>query len=184
MSLSLSGKPGSINQLSGRIHSLSVSIPSDIKKLKIRIFNLFWLPLLSKKWDLIKQNLFLLDGLKKKVQNYYNSYKLEDLLMYKDVLSLLEFFIEQHVQLEDMEKRLYQNPKNQIISMVYRTTMIKLKPEFELYNHILGKPLYEKHETYREDIIAEIQQCMLNDNITYDKIHTHISSRFEIIESD
>lgn len=178
MSLSLSGKPGSINQLSGRIHSLSVSVPSEIKKLKIRILNLFWLPLMSKKWDLIKPNLFLLDGFKKKIQSYYNSYKLEDLLLYKDVISLLEFFIEQHIQLEDMEKRLYKNPKNQVISMVYRTSMIKLKPEYELYNHILGKPLYEKQEIYREDIIEEIQRCILNENITYDKIHDHIIKRF------
>ena len=178
MSLSLSGKAGSIHHLSGKSNTVISSIPSDIKKLKIRILNLFWLPLLSKKWQTIQKNLFLLDGLKKKVESYYRSYQLEDLLLYKDVLSLFEFFVEQQVQLEDMEKRLYLNPKNQIISMVYRTSMIKLKPEYELYHHILGKPMREKQETYREDVISEIQQCMLLEDINYQKIHDHILEMF------
>lgn len=180
MSLSLSGKPGSINKLSGRLQPLSISvhIPSDIKNLKVRILDLFWLPLLYKKWNVIKQNLFLIDGFKKKIQIYYDSYKLEDLLLYRDVITLSEFFVQQQIQLEDMEKQIHKRSNNQVISMVYRTSMIKLKPEFELYNHILGRPVYEKQETYREDILAEIQKCILNENITYEKIHAHIVRRF------
>lgn len=178
MSLSLSGKAGSIHHLSGKSSTVILSIPSEIKKLKIRILNLFWLPLLSKKWQTIQRNLFLLDGLKKKIENYYRSYQLEDLLLYKDVLGLFEFFVEQQVQLESMEKQLYQNPKNQIISMVYRTTMIKLKPEYELYDHILGKPMREKQETYREEVIEEIQRTMMFEDINYQKIHDHILETF------
>lgn len=178
MSLSLSGKAGSIHHLSGKSAAVVLSIPSEIKKLKIRILNLFWLPLLSKKWHTIQKNLFLLDGLKKKIESYYRSYQLEDLLLYKDVLGLFEFFVEQQVQLESMEKQLYQNPKNQIISMVYRTTMIKLKPEYELYDHILGKPLREKQESYREEVIEEIQRTMMLEDVSYQKIHDHILKMF------
>ena len=178
MSLSLTGKPGSRHQLSGKINENIYSIPYQIKKLKIRILNLFWLPLLSKQWQIIQKNLFLLDGLKKKVEQYYRSYRLDDLLLYKDLLFLLEYLVEQQVQLESMEKQLYQNPKNQLISMVYRTTMIKLKPEYELYDHILGKPLREKQESYREEIINEIQKWILLEDVSYQKIHDHILETF------
>jgi hypothetical protein len=77
-----------------------------------------------------------------------------------------------------MERRLYQNPKNQLISMVYRTTMIKLKPEYELYDNILGKPQRVKNEYYNEEIIKEIQKWMLLEDVSYQKIHDHIMEVF------
>lgn len=179
MTLSLSGKSGTKHQLSGKMNeSGNPIIPSQIKKLKIRIMNLFWLPLIAKKWQILQKNMFLLDNLKRKLENYYSSYQLEDLLLYRDVLNLFGFFVEQQIQLEDMEKKIHQNPKNQIISMVYRTTMIKLKPEYELYDHILGKPQREKQEIYREEVIQEIQRCMLLEDISYQKIHDYIFEKF------
>ena len=181
MTSSLSGKAGLKHQLSGKMNeNVNHIIPFQIKKLKIRIMNLFWLPLIAKKWQVLQKNLFLLDGLKRKLEYYYASYQLEDLLLYKDLLHLFEIFVEQQVQLETMEKKIHQNPKNQIISMVYRTTMIKLKPEYELYDHILGKPLREKQETYREEVIQEIQRCMLLEDVSYQKIHDSIFYAFKL----
>ena len=76
MSFSLSGKNAiSLHNLSGKNTSLS-SIPLEIKKLKLRIINTFILPLLSKQWKKIQDNLFLLDKLKEKLYFYYESYKL------------------------------------------------------------------------------------------------------------
>jgi hypothetical protein len=154
-------------------------IPHEIQKIKIRILNLFILPILSKQWLKFQENLFLLDQLKEKIDKYYQRYKIEDLLLYKDLLDIFGILVEQHIQLEDMENKMYgKDSDNQIISMIYRTTMIKLKPEYELYNSIIGKPKREENKSYNEDIISDIQKYMVVENITYQMIKDLISNKY------
>lgn len=181
MSFSLSGKniPNKHN-LSGKSTSLSAGIPFEIKKLKLRIINTFILPLLSKQWKKIQDNLFLLDQLQEKLRFYYESYKIEDVKMYQDILSIFEILVQQHIQLEDMETKLYgKNGSEPIIHMIYRTTMIKLKPEYELYDNILGKPKREENQTYREDIIQDIQKWMTMENTNYERIQKNVLEKYE-----
>jgi len=181
MSFSLSGKnvPNK-NNLSGKNNPLFSSIPFEIKKLKLRIMNTFILPLLSKQWKKIQDNLFLLDQIQEKLRYYYESYNLEDIKMYQDILSIFEILVQQHIQLEDMETKLYgKNGSEPIIHMIYRTTMIKLKPEYELYDNILGKPKREENQTYREDIIQDIQKWMIMENTNYEKIQKNVLDKYE-----
>ena len=56
--------------------------------------------------------------------------------------------------------------------------MIKIKPEYELYNAILGKPLREKNETYKEEIIKDIQKCMIMENISFQKMKEIITNKY------
>jgi hypothetical protein len=180
MTFSLSGKLTNQNNLTGKSNIVK-DVSFEFKKIKIRILNLFILPLLSKKWKIIKDNLFLLDQLKHKIDYFYNCYKTEEILLYKDVLNMFDFFIQQQIQLEDMEKKIYgTSQKDQVISMVYRTTMIKLKPEYELYDNILGKPKRIENQTYREDIIDDICKFMTLENINYQKIHDYIVEKYDI----
>lgn len=179
MSFSLSGKNYSnkIN-LSGK-NKMIKDIPSEIKNIKIRILNLFIFPILSKQWIKFQENLFLLDQIKEKIDKYYNYYKMEDLLLYKDLLNIFGILIEQHIQLEDIEKKMYgKDSNNQIISMIYRTTMIRLKPEYELYDSIIGKPRREENKSYNEDIIKDIQKYMTIENVTYQMILDFISKKY------
>lgn len=181
MSFSLSGK-NILNHhtLSGKNTSLFSSIPFEIKRLKLRIMNTFILPLLSKQWKKIQDNLFLLDQMQEKLRFYYESYKIEDIKMYQDILSVFEILVQQHIQLEDMETKLYgKNGSEPIIHMIYRTTMIKLKPEYELYDNILGKPKREENQTYREDIIQDIQKWMIMENTNYEKIQKNVLEKYE-----
>jgi len=181
MSFSLSGKnvPNK-NNLSGKNNPLFSSIPFEIKKLKLRIMNTFILPLLSKQWKKIQDNLFLLDQIQEKLRYYYESYNLEDIKMYQDILSIFEILVQQHIQLEDMETKLYgKNGSEPIIHMIYRTTMIKLKPEYELYDNILGKPKREENQTYREDIIQDIQKWMIMEKTNYEKIQKNVLDKYE-----
>jgi hypothetical protein len=177
MTFLLTGKNNSnkIN-LSGK-NKRTKDIPNEIQKIKIRILNLFILPILSKQWSKFQENLFLLDQLKEKIDKYYQRYKIEDLLLYKDLLDVLGILVEQHIQLEDMEKKMY-GKDNQIISMIYRTTMIKLKPEYELYNSIIGKPKREENQSYNEDIISDIQKYMVLENVTYQMIKDRVFNKY------
>jgi hypothetical protein len=58
--------------------------------------------------------------------------------------------------------------------------MIKLKPEYEIYDSILGKPQKINKETYNEIIINEIQKLMIMENTTYDKIKDYIEKKYLI----
>ena len=183
----LSGKD-SINKLNltGKTNTYISNIPFEIKKLKIRIMNTLILPLISKQWINMKKNMFLLDSFKQKIDYYYNSYKLEEILLYKDILQLCEVFIAQSNQLEEIEKKIYsssnlkESDKN--ISLIYQTTMIKLKPEYELYDNILGKPLKSKKQKYNDDIINDLQKWMTMDNITYEKIKEFIENKYTTLK--
>ena len=82
-----------------------------------------------------------------------------------------------------MEKKLYgtsssAGSKEQIISMVYRTTMIKLKPEYELYDAILGKENRDANKNYKEDIIKDIQKQMILENTDFQKIKEYITNKY------
>lgn len=183
---SLSGKEVIYKwNLKGKINSDEKNLPLEIKKFKIKIMDTLLLPLLSKQWHVLKNNLFLIDSFKQKITFYYNSYKLDDILLYKDIISLCEIFIYQNSQLIDAEQRIYNNStssnKNLTnISFVYKTSMIKLKPEYEIYDSILGKPQKNNKQTYNENIINEIQKLMTMENINYDKIKDYIVKKYFI----
>jgi hypothetical protein len=182
---SLSGKEVVYKwNLKGKIYSDVSNIPLQIKKLKIRIMDTLLLPLLSKQWNVLQNNLFLLDSFKQKINFYYNSYKLEEILLYKDIISLCELFVTQNSQLVEAEEKMYNlNSSNKNItniSFVYKTTMIKLKPEYEIYDSILGKPQKIHKQTYNEIIVQEIQKLITEENITYDKIKTYIEKKYLI----
>ena len=177
----LSGKHD-VNQhcLTGKSIKYISQVPYEIKKLKIRILDMFILPLLSRQVSKIQENRFLLDSFKEKLLYYYKLYKLEELILYKDLLSVFEVFADQQIQLEENDKELYKNTasKNEVISMMYRTTMIKIKPEYELYNAILGRPKRELNEIYKEEIIKDIQKCMIMENITFKKMKEMITNKY------
>ena len=183
---SLSGK-NSINKwnLTGKNNTNISNIPLEIKKLKMKIMNTLILPLISKQWTYMKNNMFLLDSFKQKIEYYYNSYKLEEILLYKDMIQLCEIFVAQFNQLDEIEKKIYSssssnsNILDQNISLIYKTTMIKLKPEYELYDSIIGKPLKSKNQIYNEDIIKDVQKYMIMDNITYEKIKEIIENKYK-----
>jgi len=178
---SLSGKPfANKYNLTGKNTKYISPIPYEINKLKIRILDMFILPLISKQFPKIQENRFLLDSFKERLLTYHKTYKIEELLLYSDLLSLFEIFTDQQIQLEENEKQLHKtdSSQNQVISMMYKTTMIKIKPEYELYNAILGRPKRELNETYKEPIIKDIQKCMIMENITFQKMKDMITNKY------
>ena len=177
LSVSLSGKSLiNENNLKGKSNYNIQNIPLEIQNLKIAIMNKYIIPLFSKQWKTLYENLFFIYKYKNKVDKLYNLYKLEELKVYKDMLRLFEIMVEEHKILDDTERRLYNTTtsKEQFVSMIYKTTQIKLLPEYEVYDSILGKPKREKGESYKSELIEKIRVLLSKDNITYSVIKDNI----------
>lgn len=179
MTQTLSGKNVvHCNNLLGKMDNFQKGIPLEITNLKIKVMNNIILPLISKQWRKLYENMFFLENIKTKVDKYYKLYKIDDLLLYKDIISAFELIFNEHKQLEDLEKQVYSNKTGDFTSIVYKTTMIKLKPEYELYDAIFGKPKREKNQVYNESAVLFIRRSLSQENITFKTIKEQVLSQF------
>jgi hypothetical protein len=149
-----------------------------IMSLKKRIMKEYIIPLYSEQWDVLNKNKLLMDKLMSSLQNYYKIYKLEELTVYIELLRILKNLFDKNDLLSDYESRSQINDNKNIMNMVYKTTKITLLPEYELYNIIIGKPNRLLKETYNETIINDIKRLLTKENITYDKIKSHIDANY------
>jgi len=181
--LSLSGKKTyNALALTGKPFSSNPTISTEIKKIKILFFNRLIIPLLSKQWKILYENLFCLDKVKNKLVYYYKNYKLDDLIMYIELIKAIELILSEHKELEELEKKVYASTSESsnisFSTMIYKTSMIKLKPEYEIYNLILGPPNMKLQEKYNEEIIKHIEKLLLVDNITFNNIKNVIITKY------
>jgi len=158
-------------------NDITTSPSTKINHLKKYILSNYIIPLYSEQWTIINNNKLLIDETIKQINTYYKLYKLEELTIFLELLKILKILVEKNEmlnELEDKTKRLYD--KNNIINLVYKTTKIRILPEYELYNSIIGKPT--KKNPYNEDIVNDIKRLMVQPNITYDKINEYIHNTY------
>jgi hypothetical protein len=179
MTINLTGKNerNEIN-LTGKNHN-KMSPNYKINNLKKYILKNYIIPLYSEQWQIINNNKLLLDETINQTNMYYKLYKLDDLAIFLELLKIFKILIDKNdmlidLNLKDKAKRAYD--KNSIISMVYKTTKIRILPEYELYNSILGKP--NKQTPYNESIINDIKTLMTRPNITYDAINEYLHTKY------
>lgn len=167
------------NNLLGKSYIQNQSSNIQIKQLKDTILKNYLIPLFTKNWSCLNENLFFIDKINKKLNYYYNIYKLDELLLYIDLIKVLQLVVEKNRLLEENE--LYSSKtKNELVSMIFKTTTIKLLPEYELYDSIIGKPKKELKQKYNENIIINIKNLLLKENITYKKIKDFIENNYKI----
>jgi hypothetical protein len=153
-----------------------ISTNVKIKKLKERILNNYLIPLVSKQWNVLKENIYFIDEIQNKIKYHTDIHKTEELVAYNEMLKVFKVLIEKQKILEDYDKTMNgERDSNEIMTMVFKTSMIKLLPEYEIYNSIFGKPKRELNEKYDDDIISKIQDLLKEDDITYKKIKEQIS---------
>ena len=58
--------------------------------------------------------------------------------------------------------------------------MIKLKPEYEIYNLIFGRPEKIKNQMYDELIINDISNLLFINDINFNKIKNYINNKYNI----
>lgn len=150
-----------------------------INNLKKYILSNYIIPLYNEQWNTLNNNKLLIDETIKKINLYYKSYKLEELNLFLELLKVLKIVINKNELLNDLEDKTKRTfDKNSVISMVYKTTRIKILPEYEIYNSIIGKP--NKKEPYNENIINDIKILLSKENITYDKIKEYINRKYSL----
>ena len=175
--LSLSGKTIiKPNNISGKILCQENNIPLDVNKTKIFIMNTIIIPLISKQWNKLQENLYCLDKIKKKMDTYYRYYKIEDFIIYKELINAFENILSEHKQLEELEKTVYGTSKD-LSTMIYKTALVRLKPQYEIYDIIFGRPIRSKNEEYNQNIIDEIENLLKVDGITFDNLREIIENK-------
>lgn len=166
--------------------NLKGPIDTTVVKPSIKLINLkkyilanYVIPLYSEQWDIINKNKFLINETIDKLNLYYKLYKLDEIIVFLELLKIIKILIDKQDLLTDLE---YKNnktyEKNNIINMVYKISKIKILPEYEIYNMIIGKP--NKNEYYDNNIISDIKMLIKSEFITYDKMNTYILNKYNI----
>ena len=160
-----------INNLKGFSYSQKNPISIQIKQIKEKIVENYLVPLFTKQWEQLNENSFFIENIQNKISFYYKNYHLDELIAYHELLRVIKLLVENNKTLDTYEKQHnYQTKANQVTSMVFKTTKIRLLPEYEIYDSILGKPKKELQEKYDEHIINIIKTLLDKENCTYSKI--------------
>ena len=165
--------------LTGKNDVKSVAFIHKIELLKTRIVNNYLVPLFSKQWNVLNENIFFINKHKDLLEKYYKIYKLDELLVYIELIKILKMLVDEHNLLLDSERQLNNSKDpNDVVNMIYKTTMIRLLPEYEIYNSIVGRPKRELNQKYNEEIIIDIKIMMTNETITFKKIKEFIKNKY------
>jgi hypothetical protein len=178
--LTLSGKQQSTNLLRLTGKNAQAIIPNYVVDIQINIMNNIIIPLLSSQWNVLKRNLFLIETLKPRLALYYSIYKLPELIMYQNILTICNNVFNEHLQLVDLEKQYYGSTVNNLTNIVYKTAMISLKPEYGLYNMIVGVPDFIAGQSYNPSILAEIRVLLVAPNVSYEIIKANVARKFNL----
>ena len=154
----------------------------NISKLKALIMTLYIIPMIGKNWQVVTQNLPFLDGIYSQIDNLTRVYSDTSLVLYTNILKILEQMVQLNVRLINLEKHEADEygEYRQVSHLSYDTVLMRLRPEYELYNLIIGRPDFSKKETYRTEVIADIVILLNNQYTSYDSIKTTILSKYPL----
>jgi hypothetical protein len=177
MNLSLTGK-SRLNEhtlLGKSNYNIKSCVPNEIKNIKTKILNDYLIPLYKKQWSKLHENLFFIHKIKQKISKYKHLSNYDDLQLYIDLVQLLEIVVEKNKLLESQEDKFKtrfgsKEKAQQDISMIFRLTPIRLLPEYELYNNIIGKPKRELNESYDMEKIRMIKTLLERENMDYEQM--------------
>jgi hypothetical protein len=181
MTHSLSGR-NSVNfiNLKGKLPNQKIPVSVKIKKIKERILEDYLMPIFTNQPEKLSENIFFIDKIQKNINNYYETYKLDELVVYNELLKVIKIFVDNNETTHHSISKTNNSKSKDIISMVFKTTKIKLLPEYEIYDSIIGKPQKELNQKYNNDIIITIKTLLEQENITYNKIKEYITTTYDV----
>lgn len=150
-----------------------------LNHLKIQIMNLFILPLIQEKWEILNQNICFIDKLRENIHLYENQFDDDNFIMYKELLNLFENILGMRLELEKLEKVVYNKDTN-LSNIMFKLPLIRLKPEYEIYHLILGKPNIRNKEIYNLSIINDIQKLIQMNHLSFENIKKTIISKYNL----
>lgn len=170
-----------INSLKGITIHQNQEIPIKIRKLKEKILDNFVVPIFTKKWNTLNENQYFIENIQKNINYYYETYKLDELTIYVELIKVIKMLIENNQTLQNYENNMTTDLNtNEIVSLIFKTTKIRLLPEYEIYDNIIGKPKKELNQTYKEDVISIIKKLLEQENMTYFKIKEYITKNYDV----
>jgi len=132
---------------------------------KAQILNAIVLPFLAQDWEALRNNMFLLDTMKSRLAQNFSA----DNSLYSDIVSCFELAICDHLMGGDGG---LPGEGKSFADMTFRTSIVRLKPEYELYHLILGVP---EDAAYNQDTLASIAQMVASpDLLTFVQIQQRI----------
>ena len=157
-------------------------IPTEVKKLKIQILNYYIIPFMSKNCKVLEENLVFFDIIIRKLTSFNTRYPNLNLQIYIDLLYVLETAVFLNIENTNLEEKLYCNNSN-MSTMSFKTVMLRIKPEYEIYNLIFGKPNFKCEEYYNTNILNDILTLLNTYNVTFIQIKTIISNKYLNLEN-
>jgi len=149
----------------------------ELENLKKKILELYILPFYNNDWNTIIQNLPFLDKIYELIEKQNNIYGNNSALFYKDTLKILEDYVGINYKFIKKCDKLCDN-KN-ILKFDIKTNLIRIKPEYEIYNLIYGIPNININETYNIDIINEIIKLLDTDIYSFNLIKEKLLLKFK-----
>ena len=173
----LGGKPGNSITLRGTTTG-NIEEPPEVRSFKIMLYDMLILPYLSSNWQKLTENIIFLDNITNKLNYFLLLYPTNELLiMYKDIIAAFETLVLQHMELNALENYLSCG-ENDASTIVFKTSMIRLRAEYELYNLILGKPNLKGGEVYNQTIIDDILSILNLGELSFNRISEFILTKY------
>lgn len=179
--VSLSGKTGfsgvSLRGRPGPSFGSAEITGIAIAEVKTRVIDSIIIPYMSQNWRCLEENMFLIELFRDEIDEIVARAPSSDMMIYKDLISVIEVSFMQQLEITYLEKRLYSG-EEAAATLVVKLDAIRMKPEMELYDLILGKPDLKKGCTYETDILNEIARLMKDRRANYANIRKYILHKY------
>tara|TARA_X000001036_G_scaffold439750_1_gene492098 strand:+ start:2150 stop:2677 length:528 start_codon:yes stop_codon:yes gene_type:complete len=146
-----------------------ITLDIHFEKWKSKMMNRLIIPILQKKWTEIYENIFIITVFKKDLEQFSTHPQID---FYRNILTFVERVYNDHEEISHLEKIMYSDGKDGT-QLLYKTTMIRVAAEYEIYHSIFGQPHSSEYDL---TIINSIREYMHIDNITYKDIKQKIET--------
>ena len=173
-SQSLSGKPSYKNGLRG---GCVMATQLDAPEFKMKMIDAVMIPFMSQDWRVLEENLFLMDIFRDEIDRIAMRNPCADICVYKDLIMAVEVAFEQQQEIKCLETRLYEG-RDDATTMVIKMGAIRLKPELEMCDLIMGKPNYKNGAQHDKAMLDEVIVLMKRPRATFANISKYIKSKY------
>lgn len=150
---------------------------TQVKELQTQIMDRFLFPLMRRDVDDVYRNFYLLPGIKSRIAILKDSSP--ELDYYSTLMTFIEDSYSVYKTLNNYQKKTGQD--RGFGNFIVNTVTVTLKPEYHLYNLIIGKP--PKTVPYNDDIVNYILDLLTRVNLTYNEIFVMVRRRFGLPET-
>lgn len=171
------GAGGYSMSLSGKSANITTTEDPKLKEIRTQLMERFLFPLMRRDMTDVFHNFYLLSSIKSIISSLKE--RNPDVEYYENLIA----FIEDSYNVYKSLHKIYETDpesKKGFGNFVVRTATISIKPQYHLYNLIIGKPA--KGTPYNQQIIDYIIYLLTRVNLTYKEIHSLVRRRFGLPE--